>query len=313
MASNTSNKTIMISGCGGGYDIFGGLPLYFKMTSTAKKIILVNFSFTDQQTCDVLTEHKMATKLDHYLYRMIGYEHHDGVSSTFCPEARLATCLNHPVYAILIHENPTLSDLARCYDNILKEEGPIDTIYLVDGGCDVLLRGNERALATPVEDMMHLKIIRGLQIPEKFVMAVGVDVDIADGVDPADLDERLRRLEPIKIHEWCWNLTDPLISKYRDIVLKCQPINSIVQSLIIASLEGHTGNFVPGHLKNRIRKSKITLSPRLCTAFIYPLDRIADDVLYLDLLTPDLDTEQVDDLIGEFHHNLIHKSIPSIS
>ena len=36
----------ILSGCGGGYDIFCTLPLYFKFKKQNKKVILISFSFT---------------------------------------------------------------------------------------------------------------------------------------------------------------------------------------------------------------------------------------------------------------------------
>ena len=40
-----SEKTIIIAGCGGGYDIYCGLPLYFALRSLGKKVVLANLTF----------------------------------------------------------------------------------------------------------------------------------------------------------------------------------------------------------------------------------------------------------------------------
>ena len=56
LIKTTNNKTVIISGCGGGYDIFGGLPLYFEIMKTAKKIILVNFSFIDLNISEYISQ-----------------------------------------------------------------------------------------------------------------------------------------------------------------------------------------------------------------------------------------------------------------
>ena len=39
-------KTVLLAGCGGGYDIFGGLPLYFALQNAGKTVHLANLSFT---------------------------------------------------------------------------------------------------------------------------------------------------------------------------------------------------------------------------------------------------------------------------
>ncbi|AYV77728.1 MAG: hypothetical protein Edafosvirus1_59 [Edafosvirus sp.] len=301
MFKHLENKVVIISGSGGGADLFGGLPLYFEIIKTAKKVILANFSFTDEQSCEVSAEQKCAKKFNKYLYKIHKYEDHEGISKKCFPEARLASCLSHDVYAILIHDTLTVKDIEICYLDIIKEEGDVDYIYLVDGGIDVLLTGNEKGLGTPVEDMMHLKAVNLLDIKEKYVMAVGVDIDIAHGVHLDDLETRLKQLEPIKILEWKWDLKQSSVAKYKEIVSICQPVNTIVQSLIVASLDGHVGNYTPDHLKVRIDKNIIPLNSRICTAFVYPLLNIANDVIYLDKIKMDMNTDQVDDLISEIH------------
>ena len=39
-------NNILIAGCGGGYDILSGLPLYFALSSQGKTVTLANLSFT---------------------------------------------------------------------------------------------------------------------------------------------------------------------------------------------------------------------------------------------------------------------------
>ena len=41
------SKSILLSGCGGGYDVFCGLDLYFNLISQAKKVVFGNYSFTN--------------------------------------------------------------------------------------------------------------------------------------------------------------------------------------------------------------------------------------------------------------------------
>jgi hypothetical protein len=41
-----NSSSILKSGCGGGYDFFGALPLYFALRSMNKKVYLSNLTFT---------------------------------------------------------------------------------------------------------------------------------------------------------------------------------------------------------------------------------------------------------------------------
>lgn len=176
-----------------------------------------------------------------------------------------------------------------------------------------VLTGTEEELGTPVEDMMHLKIINGLDIKQKYILSIGIDIDTAHRIKLNDILNRMRDLENYKIEEQRWDLKDPNVAKYRDIVNNCQPINSIAQSLIIAALENQTGYYTPEHLKPRITENIVYLNPRICTAYIYPLSKIAMDVIYLDKIRPEMNTEDVDDLISDFHYNLLHNKTSSIN
>lgn len=197
--------------------------------------------------------------------------------------------------------NPKISDMRDCYKHLFLEEGPIDCIYLVDGGCDVLLTGKEEGLGTPVEDMMHLRVILDLDIKEKYIMAIGVDIDIADDVKLEDLENRLHELESYKLLEFKLSPDMDSVIKYCNIFEQCQPINSIVQSLIIACIQGHTGYYTPPHLVPRIGLNKIYLNPRICTAYVYNLHHIAHDVIYLGDIKDEMDTDDVEVLIINYN------------
>jgi len=40
-------RKVLVAGCGGGYDILSGLPLYFALRRQGKSVYLANLSFTD--------------------------------------------------------------------------------------------------------------------------------------------------------------------------------------------------------------------------------------------------------------------------
>ncbi len=47
----------------------------------------------------------------------------------------------------------------------------------MDGGTDILMRGDESGLGTPEEDMASLAAVHGLDVPEKIVVCAGFGVD----------------------------------------------------------------------------------------------------------------------------------------
>ena len=105
----------------------------------------------------------------------------------YFPEQNLANHLGVPVYALLKESTPRT--LADAYVDLFEHcafpappgagvagategragvsvaaDGTVapQCVMLVDGGCDVLLCGDERGLATPVEDMMQLRAVEDL-------------------------------------------------------------------------------------------------------------------------------------------------------
>ena len=47
-----NSENIILCGAGGGFDIFGAVPLYFYLKSLNKKISLLSYSFTDFESIE---------------------------------------------------------------------------------------------------------------------------------------------------------------------------------------------------------------------------------------------------------------------
>ncbi|UBU15034.1 DUF1152 domain-containing protein [Nonomuraea gerenzanensis] len=56
----------------------------------------------------------------------------------------------------------------------LAEHLGLDAVVLVDGGTDILMRGDEAGLGTPADDMTSLAAAHALDVPVKVVAAAGV-------------------------------------------------------------------------------------------------------------------------------------------
>src|SRR5262249_55675847 len=85
---------------------------------------------------------------------------------------------NARVYAF---EKTGVIPLQRAYEAIVPDLG-IDTLVLVDGGSDSLLRGDEAGLGTPGEDMASIAAVEGLDVRDKLLLSIGFGVDAFHGV-----------------------------------------------------------------------------------------------------------------------------------
>jgi hypothetical protein len=141
MADNES-KRIFLCGCGGGYDIFGGIPYYLKLKSSGNNdITLINYSFTQ---ADLLS--KFGQELTTILYRVDPKNDCVLADKTYFPEQRLANELQIPIYAILCNYVQTTIELIVEAYKYLIQDGIVDELVLIDCGSDVLLTGKEHGL-----------------------------------------------------------------------------------------------------------------------------------------------------------------------
>lgn len=260
---------VIIAGCGGGYDVFGGIPLYLRLKETCQ-VTLVNYSFTDRAVLS-----KTAQGITPHLFKV------EPTTNADYTEALLARELGIPVYALA--GEPTIQEMITSYQYLL----PADTIYLVDGGCDVLLTGTEDGLGTPVEDIMHLAAVQFLPIPQKYITAVGVSEE--------DINATLK--SSALLSSEVWDLSIPEVKRYHTIVARCHPERTVVQSLICAALDGHRGFYLPHQLVSRLAESTIPLSIQTCTMYLFSLQQVYDANIYVRQLGFSMTVDDVDTLI----------------
>lgn len=294
-------STIVISGCGGGYDIYGGLIVYHRMKANTTKIIMLNYSFTSTNLLN-----STSCKITNHLYR-IDPNIQIPENASYYPEAYLSIELNQSVYALA--DDPTINDIIDAYTYITNTYKP-DKLYLVDGGCDVLLTGIEEGLGTPVEDMMHLRAVMNIDIHYKYILAIGVNVDTGHGVLQNDIDKRFQHLEEtgIQLSKEYLTLSDESVKFYYNIVKRCNPINTIVHSLILSGLEGYRGLHTPQYLEKRV-KNVVPITDQTCTLFQFDLVSVAQEVKYLNLLNVNATTDEIDNIIDWFQFENTLKSL----
>src|SRR5262249_47889105 len=69
-----------------------------------------------------------------------------------------------------------------------------DTVILVDGGTDSLLRGDEAGLGTPEEDIASIAAVDELDVARKYLVCLGFGVDAFHGVCHAHALEAVAEL-----------------------------------------------------------------------------------------------------------------------
>lgn len=272
-------RRVLVAGAGGGFDVFAGLPLYFALRAAGKEVFLANLSFTylGGTTCewlapglarvDARTEGEARYFPEKYLCQWL--EAQGIATSVFCLEKRGVA--------------PT-RDLYR----LLTARLDADAIVLIDGGTDILMRGDEAGLGTPQEDMVSLGAVAGLpEVPTRLVCCLGFGIDAFHGVCHAHFLENVAALDAEGAFLGAVSLLGAMEEgqRFRDAVefvhARMPERQSIVNGSIASALEGRFGDV---HRTERTRSSTLFINPLMCLYWSFELQAVARRSLYLHLL-----------------------------
>lgn len=290
----------IISGCGGGYDAYFGIPLFYRLRQQHIQPIVASLSLQSSQSLHDYVKCGVLTKISTVCFRVNAAEVIAVITRNF-PEYHLSRALGEPVY--ILGTFGTIQNIVDAYRAIIKHHGRgrVRSIYLMEGGCDAVLSGRETCLGTPEEDYMHLKAVVQLRIPEKRVCAIGMNVDQADGIKEDEMLERMAFLREngALVGVERWTRSRETMRKYCAAIKRSNPRNSIVNSLVLAAMEGKTGKYTPPQLVGRIGKSRVSIGELTRTMHTYALDDLVKTMVYMDRLSNDMSFKGVRKCIAE--------------
>ena len=299
MAQLESAKSVLVAGAGGGYDVFSGLPLYFSLVSAGKKVHLANLSFTQLSLMEGerLTPSMFTVTAD--------TERNDW----YFPEQYLCEWFrdheNRDV-SIYCFERTGVKPLLASYQHLVKALS-LDTVILVDGGTDSLMRGDEDGIGTPQEDIASIAAITDLEVDRKLMVCLGFGVDHYHGVSNALTFNAIADLIRLKGFLGMFSLLDdmPEVVKYREAtehVMQCMPQReSIVSSSILCALEGRYGDC---HAISRTIGSTLWINPLMSVYWFFRLDTVAQRILYLDAMKDTYSYADINQTIARFRQTI---------
>jgi hypothetical protein len=287
-AALSRSRSVLIVGAGGGFDVYAGLPVAFALAEAGIAVHLANLSFAQLELLD----------LDVWLDENVAEVTPGTVGlDDYFPERTLARWLAaHDLPSTVYALAKTGVQPLRAAYRRLVEHLAVDAIVLVDGGTDILMRGDEAGLGTPVEDMTSLAAAAGLELPTKLVTCVGLGIDSYHGVSHAQVLENIAALD--RAGAYLGALSLPSASReavlYREAVAYAQSATairpSIVNGQIAAATRGAFGNV---QFTQRTRDTELFVNPLMAIYFTFGLDGLADHALYLDLLENTVGMRQV--------------------
>ena len=248
-------RHVLLAGAGGGYDVFAAVPLLTALQARGQRVSLANLSFTNLSEVH-------GRRLTPHLVEVTAATNGPDL---YFPERLLARWLDFkgtpaPVFAF---DKTGVAPLRESYAVLQRELG-FDAIVLVDGGTDILMRGDEAGLGTPSEDLSSVAAADALPIPLKLVMCVGFGIDAYHGVCHAHFLENVATLA----REGAYLGTAALLSgmpeadAYRDAVKhamdQARYSSSIVNLSILSAIEGDFGDV---HRTKRTSNSELFINP----------------------------------------------------
>jgi hypothetical protein len=291
--------SVLIAGAGGGFDVYAGLPLAMSLWASGRSVHLANLSFTHLDLID----------MDAWLAPNVAAVTPDtGGPDDYFPERTLAWFLANrgrpsTVYAFA---RTGVVPLRDAYRDLLAHVGA-DAVVLVDGGTDILLRGDESGLGTPTEDMTSLAAVAGLDGPIKIVTCLGFGIDAYHGVNHVQVLENIAALDRAGAYLGALSIPSrgPEASLYCDAVadaIRSTPARpSIVNGQIAAALRGAVGDV---HTTARTSGSSLFVNPLMGIYFSFEMDGLAAHSLYLDRLVDTVDMRQTQGRIEAFRHEI---------
>jgi hypothetical protein len=278
-------RRVLIAGCGGGFDLFAGVPIAQHLRDAGKDVTFANFSFTNLWLSG-------GERLTPTTWRV------DQQSNEipYFPEKWLAEWLAargqaSPIYAFAKSGVRPLSVAYR----LIIERHDIDLVLLIDGGTDSILFGDEPGLGTVVEDAISTVAACAAAEREVILATIGFGIDHHHGVSHHAFLENVARL----IHDGgflgVFSLTSGMVeaNAFVDLVdyaNRRQPQHqSIVCNSIASALRGEFGNY---HATNRTSGSELFINPLMAQYWTFEARCVVANMAYATELA---ETERIED------------------
>ncbi|MFD7705951.1 DUF1152 domain-containing protein [Streptomyces sp. NPDC059786] len=293
-------ERILVAGAGGGFDIYSGLPLALSLMHQGKEVQLANLSFSmlDGLPLDDWAAPDLAAVTPK-----------TALHQSYFPERTLAQWLHRNGYPSTVYAFPQtgVRPLRDAY-RALVELHRIDAVVLVDGGTDILLRGDEAGLGTPEEDLASVAALAGLDgVPVRLVVSVGFGVDAYHGVNHVQVLENIAALDRDGAYLGAFSI--PRATRegalYLDAVAHAQQATpehpSIVNGSVAAAVQGRFGDV---RFTDRTRGSELFVNPLMSLYFAFDLAGLAARCLYLDRIEETYLMRQVHARIAGFRETV---------
>jgi hypothetical protein len=281
--ADPSIRTVLLCGCGGGFDFVHSLTLYPELRRLGKKVVLGSYSFGDPAKitgAPVIFEEEGVSAVRATAACTPDREYGPEVHVCSFLDAWEPAQAPHFVYAYYARDF-TVPLLTRLYRQF-RDAHAADAIVLVDGGSDSIMAGDEEGLGDPIEDVVSVATAAALEgLKAKVLIAIGLGTDrfnhVSDAATLRAVAELTRAggflgavaLEP----------EAPGSRFYRDClehIYQRQGFRSVLAGTIASAIEGWFGrDEVPPVLQRRVRPGQLFLWPLMAMLWGFDVEAVA--------------------------------------
>ncbi len=288
--ADPSIKTVMLCGCGGGFDFVHSLVLYPELRRLGKSVIVGSYSFGDpnritgdaevvfdESGCLVKRVSAVSTPAPYYGPEVHACSFLDSKYPAFAP---------HFIYAYYARAF-TVPLLTTLYSEFIGTHA-IDAVVLVDGGSDSLMVGDEEGLGDPIEDAVSVTTVASLNLKAKILICIGLGADRFNHVSDAASLRAIAELTKMDgfIGSASIERSSDSFAFYRgclEHIYERQEFRSVLAGIIASSADGcFASDFIPALLPKRVNEGEIYLWPLMAMLWAFDVDKVAERSLIAD-------------------------------
>ncbi|MCP3465055.1 DUF1152 domain-containing protein [Bradyrhizobium sp. CCGUVB23] len=279
-------SNMLVAGCGGGFDVFAGMPLAQHLMVRGKRVVFASLSFTNLWLCGGERVGETTWRVDQ-----------QAADIPYFPENWLAEWLSRRDQLLRIYAfaKSGVRPLAAAYRAIMDHHD-IDTVVLVDGGTDSILFGDEPGLGTVVEDAVSIVAADQAAGERVLLAAIGFGVDHYHGVSHHAFLENVSQLIRDGGFLGMFSLSrgNAEADAFLDLVdyaNQRQPQHqSIVCNSIASALRGEFGNY---HATNRTSGNELFINPLMAQYWTFQSAAVVRHMAYASELAETARVEEV--------------------
>ena len=280
--ADSTIKTVLLCGCGGGFDFVHSLTIYPELLRLGKTVIIGSYSFGDPSkiggAANVFDQNGVVAKR---VTAASTPEGHYGPEVHVCSflDQRYPSCAPHFVYAYYARDF-TVPLLKQFYGQLIETHS-VDAIVLFDGGSDSLMAGDEEGLGDPIEDAVSVTTVACLNgLKARILISIGLGTDRFNHVSDAASLRAISELTRMGGFLGAVSLEPSgdgpcLYRSCLDHIYERQGFRSVLAGTITSAVDGYFGmEQVPPILRGRVEPGQLYLWPLMAVLWAFDVETV---------------------------------------